>query len=107
QGDGEVCGLAGDVKACAETQTLERPLTGESLPDDAQDGNLAPGPVDEALPFAGQAGIGDIGLSQFQHVGHAIPPSVFVRSSAVYGRPPSAADPPSALNSIKKANPTM
>src|SRR4029077_14064147 len=107
QRDCKVRCLAVDVKAGAETQTLERPLTGESLADDAQDGHLARRPVDEALPFAGEPRVGDIGLSQFQHVGHAIPPSVFVRSSAVYGRPPSAADPPSALNSIKKANPTM
>ena len=107
EGDREVCGLAGDVQACAETQTLERPLARESLADDAQHRHLARRPIDEALPFAGQARVGDIGLRHFQHVGHAIPPSVFVRNSAVYGRPPSAADPPSALNSIKNANPTI
>ena len=44
QRDREVCRLAGDVKARAETQTLERPLTRESLTDDAA------GPASRAPP---------------------------------------------------------
>ena len=91
----------------ADAQSLERSLARESLADDAQHRHLARRPFDQALPVAGHAEVGDIGLGGFQHVGHSTPPFVFMRSSAVYGRPPSAADPPSAVNSIRNANPAM
>ena len=81
--DREVRRLTGDVEAGAEAQSFERALARKTLTDDAEDGHLPRRPIDEALAFARQARVGDIGFRHFQHVGHAIPPSVVVRNSAV------------------------
>ena len=56
----EVGRLGRDVEAGADAQAVERPVTLETLADEAQDGHLALGPLDPTDPFGREAEVGHI-----------------------------------------------